>query len=87
MSSLNAAIGERVHRVMWTRRIPQSVIARELGLSQSAISRKLHGDRAWDADDVLAVAELLDLSLEYLFFGDGPEPEINTGSSQEAVAA
>ena len=83
MSNINAAIGERVHRVMWKRRITQSALAEHLGMSQSAISRKLHGDRPWDADDIIHVADALGLTLDWLFFGDGetPDPEGSNGSA------
>ena len=80
MSRLNVEIGERVHREMWRRRITQTALAERLELSQSSISRKLRGERAWDADDLAPVAEILGVSLDYLFFGDGPDDGSRTGS-------
>lgn len=80
MSTINAEIGERVHRVMWSRRITQTAMAERLELSQSSMSRKLRGERPWDADDVLAVANALDVSVDYLFFGEpDPDPVVRTG--------
>lgn len=87
--SLDAAIGERVHTLMWRHRFTQLDFAARIGVTQPTLSRKLRGDRPWAAGEIAAAAEALDVSVEYLFFGwaprgSNPEP---TGYRTLAVAA
>lgn len=62
-----ALMGERVHNLIWRAKITQTAFARTLGLSQTALSRKLRGDRAFTLDEILAVSRELRVSLDYLF--------------------
>lgn len=57
--STDAYIGEQVHRRMWRLRLRQTELAPHLGMTQSALSRKLRGERAWSFDDVQTIAGLL----------------------------
>lgn len=62
----DALIGARVNGVMFRKRIPQTKLAARLGISQSALSKKLHGDRPWTTDDIYDTARLLRVPVEEL---------------------
>lgn len=64
--AVNELVGERIHRELWTRRISQTEFAPKLNLSQSALSKKLRGERAFGIDEVLAIAFLLKMPVEEL---------------------
>lgn len=46
-------------------RVTQSMIAHRLGKSQAAVSRRLSGEVAFDVNELGAVAELLEVPVEY----------------------
>lgn len=71
--SVDELIGERVHTIMWRSKIPQKEIGALLGIDQSAVSKKLRGQRAWSADDLVRVARRLNVSVGVLF-GEEPPP-------------
>lgn len=91
------AIGERVHREMWRQRTTQTRLAEKLGITQTAVSRKIRGERPWFATEVVAVADALGVSVAALYGlkgDDWPEPDpgqaINSGwtsPSRRAVMA
>lgn len=55
------------------------VLANELGLTKSAISRKINGSRPWKLEEMTAISVFLDLTAEEIFvemFSTPPvEPE------------
>jgi transcriptional regulator with XRE-family HTH domain len=59
-------IGERVHAAMWRARITQTQLARELGLDQAAVNRRLRGRTPWKVSDVVIAARALGVSVEDL---------------------
>lgn len=63
----NFVMGERVHRQMWRGQVSQTAFAPVLGMTQSALSAKLRGRRAFTSDEILKVAEVFGVSLDYLF--------------------
>ena len=64
--SADAAVGRRVHMLMWDRQLTQTALAPRLGIEQSALSKKLRGQRGWSVDELLAVAAYLQTSVSYL---------------------
>lgn len=66
-------IGELVHAEMWRQRVPQVHLARALGITQTAVSRKIRGDRPWSAREVMAAARLLKVPTTALL----PRPDSN----------
>lgn len=66
-AEMDAAIGERIHQLMWRTKLPQSAIAGALGLDQAAISRRLRGRTAWKATELIIIASLLDVPVSELF--------------------
>jgi len=63
-------VGENVHRIMWRRRLRQVDVAGAVGVSQSALSRKMRGEVDFTIDEVLAAAEYFDVPLGELL---GPD--------------
>lgn len=59
----NEVIGERIHRLIWRQRRSQTEVANALGIAQSALSRKLRGDRGWDVNELYALAEILGVGI------------------------
>ncbi len=53
---IDSIIGENIHRLMWRAQESQVQIAETLGISQSALSNKLHGKRPWFAAEIDAMA-------------------------------
>lgn len=57
--NVSAVIGERVHTLMWRRRIEQRTVSAALGMTQPALSRKLRGQRLWSVEELVEVAAYL----------------------------
>lgn len=71
----NLIMGERVHQTMWRGQVTQTALAPVLGMTQSALSAKLRGRRAFTSDEILKVADTFGVSLDYLFGKtDDPRP-------------
>lgn len=68
--STSEHIGEKVHTVMWKKRVTQIELAERLGIGQPALSRKLRGARPWTIDELLDVGRILDVPLSDLLPGD-----------------
>lgn len=77
--SVNALVGERVHQALWRRKITQTQFAPMLGVTQSALSRKMRGERAFGVDELLDISEYLDIPITDLLpkrkdpHPDGPD--------------
>ena len=52
-------INERVHQLMFRAKISQSGLAKHLGMSQAAVSRKIRGDRSWSFSELVEVSRVL----------------------------
>ncbi len=76
-------IDERVHREMWSRRMTQTRLGATLGMSQTAISKKLRGERPWYAGEVLAVATTLGVSVASLYGVDDASVNPTDGPTTE----
>lgn len=64
------AVASEVRALMGRHRTSQTKLAKVLGVSQSALSRRLTGDLAFDTDDIFALARYFDVRLSALL----PEP-------------
>lgn len=60
--------------MMWDRRMKQADLAEALGLQQSALSKRLRGERGWSVSELLTVARRLDTSIAYLAGETDDEP-------------
>lgn len=52
---------DNVRAEMARQRLPQIALAKHLGLSQAAVSRRLNGQTPFDVNELVAVAALLDV--------------------------
>jgi transcriptional regulator with XRE-family HTH domain len=66
-AEIDVLIGQRVHHVLWRRKIQQRELATTLGITQSTLSRRLRGESAWFAGDLVALADALGVSVGWLF--------------------
>lgn len=64
--SIDAAVGQSLHMMMWQRGIPQTRLAKRLGVTQSTLSRKLRGRTAWSLDELYAAAGAMGCTVEEL---------------------
>jgi transcriptional regulator with XRE-family HTH domain len=66
MATADQLIGERIHHLMWRKRMTQGQLAARLGLTQTGVSKKVHGERPWFAAELIAVAEALNTQVSAL---------------------
>ena len=57
-------VGERFALVMFRKGISQTKLAPRLGMTQAALSNKLHGKRPWSLSELLTMASILDMPIE-----------------------
>ena len=69
---LDAEIGRRIFHLMWDRKITQTEMGKVIGVQQTTLSLKLRGKRPWYSSELRAAANMLDVSVGYLF-GEGDE--------------
>lgn len=68
-------IGERVHAVIWRRKMTQTEVAGWIDLTQSALSNKLRGKRPFLARELRVLARRLGVSTDFLSgLTDNPNP-------------
>jgi transcriptional regulator with XRE-family HTH domain len=63
-------VAERVRVELARRALTGASVARALGMTQRAFSRRYRGEVAFSVPELIAVAELLDLPLEILIGQD-----------------
>lgn len=59
----NVAAGKLVEDAMREKGVTQTALAEMVGLSQSALSRKMSGVRGWDIGELIEVAAILDVPI------------------------
>jgi transcriptional regulator with XRE-family HTH domain len=64
---VDSEIGRRVFHRMWDMKVTQTQIGQRIGVGQSALSKKLRGDRPWYSSELRDVAAILGVSVGYLF--------------------
>lgn len=85
-TSLDVTLGERVYTLMFRAKIKQTKLAPKLGLTQGALSKKLHGERPWTLDEASYLADVFGVSLDYLFGkSEDPRPVGPNGDRVEMV--
>src|SRR4249920_1160092 len=60
------AFGRAVKMEMFRRRVTNRRLAQALGLHESAVGKKLHGERPWTLGEMIQVADWLDVDLRDL---------------------
>lgn len=65
------AVAEEVLGLMGRRRVSQTALARHLGMSQPALSKRLNAVQTFSLDELLAIAAYFDVEVTALFNGVG----------------
>ncbi len=82
----NSIIRERVKRLLRQTDLTQTEFAPKLGLKQSSLSVKMSGKRAFTADELLVIARIFGVSMDYLYGKtDDPRPVGPNGDRLEVV--
>ncbi|WP_407727472.1 helix-turn-helix domain-containing protein [Rhodococcoides fascians] len=80
--SVNELVGERVHQALWRRKITQTQFGPKLGITQSALSKKMRGERAFGVDELLEISAFLDIPItDLLPTRKDPHPDGPDGGS------
>ncbi|PPG35215.1 XRE family transcriptional regulator [Pseudoclavibacter sp. RFBG4] len=67
-------VGERIMTLMFRSRMTQTALGNMIGMSQSALARKLRGERKWTLDDLFAASAAFGVSISTLL-GDNESPQ------------
>ena len=70
-TALDAWVGKTIRIVADKTETPLGAVATAIGISPSALTGKLKGQRPWTATEVKAVADLLGVDVARLYDGDG----------------
>jgi predicted XRE-type DNA-binding protein len=73
MATTDQLIGERIHHLMWRQRMTQGHLATLLGITQTGVSKKIHGERPWFASELIAVARALNTQVTVLLPTSGDD--------------
>lgn len=65
----SAATGANVRAEMARKGLSQTALAELLGISQTAVSKRLRGDTPWDINELIRAADTLGVPLETLLIG------------------
>lgn len=84
-ANVETQIGERVHQLMWRRRVLQKELGEHMGISQTTISKKLRGERAFSNAELIAVARFFNVSVATLFGEKEKDPAVTPGPSDESL--
>ena len=80
-----ADFGRKVKKIMKQRGITQAWLSQKTGVTEATLSRYVNGSRKPQADIAAAIAEALDVSLEYLTGITGCPAPIKTLSTEETI--
>lgn len=84
--SIDAAIGRRVHQVMWDSKVTQTAFAEMIHMDQSSVAKRLRGKLGWGAKHVAQAAHALDVSIAYLYGEtENPHPHDTDGGPDGAA--
>lgn len=82
----NMIASERIVMLMWRSSVTQTKLAPVLGMTQSTLSGKLKGKSAFTLDEILMIAEVFGVSLDYLFGKtEDPRPVNPAGDRVDVV--
>jgi hypothetical protein len=65
--SVDERIGRQVRMLMWDKRVQHRPLYTAMGVSRSALSKKLRGEIAWSADDIATAARVLGVTPNDLY--------------------
>lgn len=55
-------MGERVHDLMWRKRVKHRELYEAMGLSRSSLAKKMRGLTGWSLDELMTAATVLEVS-------------------------
>lgn len=73
----------RLDKALNARGLSQKELSEALGLSSSAISQYLSGNKRPSRENIIEIARILDVPAGWLEFGEGPEPEFDLNHQRE----
>lgn len=82
IADLDAQIGRRVHGMLWDLGLRQIDFAARIGMTQSAVAKRLRGELAWRSGHLVQAAAALGTSVAYLI---GETSEVACAPNPEAV--
>lgn len=65
-ADLDSQIGRRVHSILWDSGLRQIDFAARIGMTQSAVAKRLRGELAWRSGHLVQAAAVLGTSVAYL---------------------
>lgn len=77
--------GRKIKKIMKQRGITQSWLAEKVGTTEATLSRYLNSSRKPQADIAAEIAEVLDVSMDYLMGITGFPAPIRTISTEESI--
>ncbi len=83
---MNVDIAYRLSKLRRERNLSQEALANQLGVSRQAVSKWERAESSPDTDNLIALADLYDMSLDDLLKGD-PEAKDDTPEDTDAAAA
>jgi hypothetical protein len=69
-TAVDAEIGERLHWWMWRNRVSQVELARQTGMSQPSLGRKIRGATPWLASEINDLSRVIGKPVGWLY-GEG----------------
>ncbi len=80
-----ADFGRKIKKIMKQRGITQAWLSQKTGVTEATLSRYVNGSRKPQADIAAAIAEALDVSLDYLTGITGFPAPIKTLTTEESI--
>lgn len=68
----DVVIGRRVHQLMWDQQLTQVAFGERIGVDQSSLAKRLRGKRGWSTTEVARAAQVLGVSVAYLYAEELP---------------
>jgi len=64
--NVDAAIGRRVHQLIWDRKTTQTALGHLIEMDPSSIAKRLRGNLGWNATQLIATAHALSTTVAFL---------------------
>ncbi|GMU99345.1 MAG: hypothetical protein AMXMBFR51_20800 [Ignavibacteriota bacterium] len=71
----NRQVSSRIQKFLEERNITAYSLMKELGINKSTFYMCLQGERDWNIDNLIKIADYFDISLDYLIRGDESKPK------------
>ena len=72
--TLNAAVARRLRGKLAEHRISASEVARKIGMTQAAVSRRTTGQTPIDLNELQAICDVTSIDMHFLLTGESPHP-------------